>query len=231
MPIVAAADAPATERAEFIRKTYIHLGGAVLAFVAVAWALVTSPAAPKMMEWMVGGQYNWLFVLGGFMGVSWLAERWAQSGTSQGMQYLGLGLYVVAQAVLFVPMLYIAAYFTDPTVLPTAGIITALMFAGLTGTVAITGKDFSFLGKFLMFAGFGALGLIVASILFGFTLGLLFSFVMVAFASASILYQTSNIMHHYPVGAHVAAALSLFASVALLFWYILRIVMALQSRD
>jgi hypothetical protein len=48
---------------------------------------------------------------------------------------------------------------------------------------------------------------------------------MVAFASAAILYDTSKVMHHYSTQHYVAASLELFASVALLFWYILRIVM------
>jgi FtsH-binding integral membrane protein len=36
-------------------------------------------------------------------------------------------------------------------------------------------------------------------------------------------------MHEYRVGQHVAASLALFASVALLFWYILQLLMS--SRD
>jgi FtsH-binding integral membrane protein len=51
---------------------------------------------------------------------------------------------------------------------------------------------------------------------------------MVAFAGAAILYDTSNILHRYRTDQHVAASLSLFASVALLFWYILSI---FSSRD
>jgi FtsH-binding integral membrane protein len=71
----------------------------------------------------------------------------------------------------------------------------------------------------------------VASIFFGFSLGLLFSVLMVAFAAGFILYDTSNVLHHYRIGQHVAASLALFASVALLFWYVLRIVMAVTDRD
>ena len=51
---------------------------------------------------------------------------------------------------------------------------------------------------------------------------------MIVLASGSILYNTSAIMYHYAPGQHVAASLSLFASVALLFWYVLRLFM---SRD
>jgi uncharacterized protein len=86
------------------------------------------------------------------------------------------------------------------------------------------------LGGILKIAGFVALGLILCSIIFGFSLGLFFSFVMVVFASAAILYDTSKVMHHYAPHQYVAASLELFASVALLFWYVLRIVMALSSR-
>ena len=80
-----------------------------------------------------------------------------------------------------------------------------------------------------MVAGFAAMGLIACSILFGFQLGNLFTVAMIVFASAYILYDTSNVMHHYRTDQHVAAALALFARWRLLFWYILRLVMA--SRD
>jgi FtsH-binding integral membrane protein len=228
---VAAADAPAAERTEFIRKTYLHLGGAVLAFGAVAALLVKSPFAPWMMQKLALSSYSWLLVLGAFMAVGWVAERWAQSGASRATQYLGLGLYVVAEAIIFVPILYFAAYFAGPDVLPSAGILTATVFGGLTAAVFITGKDFSFLSQALMVGGFAALGLIVVAVLFGLELGAIFAAAMVVLAAGYILYYTSNVLHHYPVDAHVAAALALFASVALLFWYVLRLVMALSGRD
>jgi len=80
-----------------------------------------------------------------------------------------------------------------------------------------------------MWGGIGALLLIVAGALFGFELGMFFSVAMVVFAGAAILYDTSNVIHHFPEDRHVGAALELFASVALMFWYVLRIFMA--SRD
>jgi FtsH-binding integral membrane protein len=46
---------------------------------------------------------------------------------------------------------------------------------------------------------------------------------MVALAGASILYDTSNTLHHYEEDRYVAAALELFASVALMLWYVLRL--------
>ena len=223
---VLAAEAPAAERVDFIKKTYLHLGGAVLLFVLLEWALIRSPLAKPMIETMLGSRLSWLLVLGAFMGASYIAQSWARNSTSQAMQYAGLGLYVVAETVIFLPLLYIAAYVVkDPNLIPTAGLITGVVFVGLTAAVFLTGSDFSWMRQALTMAGFAALGVIVASLIFGFSLGLLFSAAMVILASGYILYYTSNVMHHYPIGSHVAAALALFAAVALLFWYVLRILM------
>jgi FtsH-binding integral membrane protein len=223
---VLAIDAPAAERADFIKKTYLHLGGAVLLFVLLEWALIRSPWAKPMVQTMLGSRFSWLFVLGAFMGVSYVAEAWARNSSSLGMQYAGLGLYVVAETVIFLPLLYIAVYFVkDPNLIPTAGLITGVVFVGLTAAVFLTGSDFSWMRQALTMAGFAALGVIAASLIFGFSLGLLFSAAMVILASGYILYYTSNVMNHYPIGSHVAAALALFSAVALLFWYVLRILM------
>ncbi len=224
----AAAHASANERAEFIRLTYGHLGGAILACAGLCYVLVQT-VGESMMRFAYGSPLNWLLMLGAFMAVGWIAEKWAASGGSQGKQYLGLGLYVVAEALLLTPMLYVAAYFIDPNVIPTAGVLTLIVFGGLTASVFLTKKDFSFMGRALMLGGFAAMGLIVVSLIFGFTLGSLFSAAMVALAAGYILYYTSNVLHHYPVGAHVAASLALFSAVALLFWYVLRLVIAFRE--
>ncbi len=218
--------AEATVRSDFIRRTYTHLAFAVLGFLAVENILLSWSGAPALVGLMVGG-YGWLVVLAAFMGVSWLADRWAQSDASPQLQYLGLGLFVVAEAVLFLPLLYMAVNFSSPEVLSKAGLMTLVLFGGLTFVAFTTRKDFSFLRGILAIGGFIALGVILVSILFGFSLGLFFSTIMVAYAAGSILYTTSNIIHHYRPDQHVAASLALFAGVALLFWYVLQIFMAL----
>ena len=222
------ADAGADARSTFIRKTYAHLAGAIGLFVLLEAMLLNAPFTPALVQTMMGSRYGWLVVLGLFMGVGFVADKWARSATSPGMQYLGLGLYVVAEAIIFLPMLYIATYMIEAPVIKPAALLTLTLFAGLTGTVFITRKDFSFLRSGLMMGGFVALGLIVASILFGFHLGTIFSVVMVGLSGGYILYYTSNVLHHYRTDQHVAASLALFAAVALMFWYILRLFM---SRD
>lgn len=223
-PFVVAADALPADRATFIRRTYLHLAGAILAFVALESVLLHSEVGLGLISLMTGGM-GWLVTLAAFMGVAYLADKLARSDAGTGVQYVGLGLYVVIEAVIFLPLLFIAAYRSDASVIPQAGLITGLLFAGLTATAFITRKDFSFLGSILTVCSFIALGVIVGGILFHFTLGLFFAAVMVFFAGGSILYTTSNILHHYRTDQHVAASLALFSGVMLMFWYVLRLLM------
>ena len=233
-PYVVAA-APEDVRATFIRRTYGHLAGAIGAFVLIECALFQIPGIEtKVMGALAQSPYSWLIVLGGFMLVSWLANKWALTSASKGMQYAGLSLYVIAQAVIFLPLLLLAAsprFLGAPEIIGQAAIITGFMFAGLTLIAFTTRKDFSFLGGIIKVGFLVALGIIVLSIFMGFSLGLFFSGAMVLLASASILWSTSNIIHHYGTEQYVAASLGLFASVALLFWYVLRILMILRGND
>lgn len=218
-----AAEALPQQRVSFIRKTYLLLAAAILMFVVIETFLFASGAAYMIASTLLVGRLGWLAVLAAFMGVSWLANWWANSQTSRAMQYLGLGLYVVAEAVIFVPLLFLAMIYSDPSVILKAGVVTIGLFLGITATVFLTRTDFSFLGPILAIGGFAALGFIVASAIFGFSLGSIFAFVMVAFAGTAILYNTSNVLHRYNTEQYVAASLTLFASIALLFWYILSI--------
>ena len=130
-----------------------------------------------------------------------------------------------AESIIFAPLLYIANTI-DPSVIQSAAITTLALFAGLTATVFVTRTDFSFLRAILVFGGFAAMGFILIAILFHFQLGAVFLYAMIALACGYILYDTSNILHHYRIGQHVAASLALFASVALLFWYVLQLFMS-----
>lgn len=229
----AAMFAEESERMGFIRRTYAHLTGAILALVALETALFATVPA-NTMEAMVGkmlGGWGWLLVLGAFMAVSWVARMWATSGASRTVQYAGLGLYVVAEAVILLPLLYIAIRL-DPKIPLTAALITAITFVGLTVFVMTTRVHLAGWGKYLAMAGFAGMGLIVASIVMGgFSIGILGCGFFVALACGYILYDTSNVLHHYQTSQYVAASLALFSSVVLLFWYVLRIVMMFSSDD
>lgn len=227
---VTVADASVETRASFIRKTYVHLVGAVLSFVALEcalFALVPASTQQAVMGWLGASPYMWLIVLGGFMGVSFIADRFARSSSSRPLQYSGLGLYVLAQAVLFMPLLWFAARLA-PGAIGAAALVTAIIFSALTAFVFITRTDFSWLRGILFVVGAAAFALIVAGAIFGFEMGLWFVVPMIALACGYILYQTSALIHEYQPGQHVAASLALFASVALLFWYVLRLIISLQ---
>jgi hypothetical protein len=220
--------AQAGSRDKFIARTYNHLFGAIALFAAIEVALFKLGVAERIAMLLMGGRYSWMLVLGGFMVVSWLASRAAHTSLSKTTQYAALGLFVLAEAIVFVPLLFIANN-VAPGSIQSAALVTMVGFAGLTGIAFWTRKDFSFLGAVLRWVGFGVLLLIGASLLFGFHLGTFFSVGMVVFAGAAILHDTSNVLHHFPEDRYVGAALELFASVALMFWYILRLFMS--SRD
>jgi uncharacterized protein len=207
-------------RGQFIARTYSNLVTAILAFTFIEVLLFKTGLAAPMATAMLGT--SWLLVLGGFMVISWLARSVAHRAQSQVAQYAALLGFVVGQAIIFVPLLYIADHYA-PGVIASAAGITIVAFIALTAVVFVTRKDFSFLRGILCWAGILALVAIVAGVVFGFNLGMWFSVAMVGVAGAAILYDTSKVLHHYPEDRYVAAALELFASVALLFWYVLSI--------
>lgn len=217
------------DRTAFYKKTYGHVAGGVLAFVLFEYLLLQSDALVEFMLSMTQG-YKWLLLLGGFMLITTYAESTAMKTADKNKQYLAYGIYILAQAVIFVPMIYIAAIYMDSgaEILQQAALVTLALFTGLTAVVMLTNKDFSFLKAGLTIGFFIALGLIIAGIIFGFDLGLWFSGAMCVLAAGSILYQTSQIVNKYSTDDYIPAALGLFASLMLLFWYILRIFM---SRD
>ncbi|MEP3209807.1 MAG: Bax inhibitor-1 family protein [Maribacter sp.] len=212
-------------RVTFYKKTYAHLAGAVLLFILVETLFFQIDVIVNFALSLTGG-VSWLLLLGGFMLVTNYAEKMALSSTNTNMHYAGLILYVIAEAFIFIPLIFIAMMMAEDgafDILNQAAILTLCLFTGLSAIVFLTKKDFSFLKSALTLGGFIAIGLIVAGTLFGFNLGLWFSAGMVILASGSILYQTSNMIHKYQEDQHVAASLGLFASLMLLFWYILSI--------
>ncbi len=223
-------EAPVDSRAAFIKNTYLHLAYAVMAFIGIEGLLLTVAPAELITETMLSSPFMWLAVLGVFMAVGWVARTWADNSESPAMQYAGLGLYVLAEAIIFVPILFIAQNFYEGVILQ-AAVITLATFGGLTVFALTTKADFSFLRGILVIGGFVALGLIVASLFLPISLGLVFSGAMILLACGYILYDTSNVMHKYRTDQHVAASLALFAALALLFWYVVRIVMIFASDD
>jgi len=217
-----------SEKTEFYKKTYTHVALGVLVFIMVISFFLNTPMIRDFALSLTQGKM-WFLMLGGFMFITHQAEKMAIKSHDRNKQYIGFGIYIVAEAFIFIPMIYMAMSMTNGVdLIQQAGILSVSLFAGLSAAVIFTNKDFSFLKTALTVGGFIALGLIAAGLLFGFNLGLWFSVGMIILAAGSILYQTSNLVHVYSSDQYVAAALGLFASLMLLFWYILRIFL---SRD
>lgn len=207
-------------RASFIAKTYGHLTAAIFVFAGIEVVLFKTGLALPIAQFMLGGP--WLLFLGAFVVAGWLARGVAHRSVSMPAQYAALLAYIVAEALIFVPLLFIAEVYA-PGAISSAALVTFLGFAGLTAIVFFTRKDFSFLRGILCWGGILALIAIVAGAIFGLQLGTWFSVGMIGLAGAAVLYDTSNVLHHYSEDRYVAAALELFASVALMFWYVLRL--------
>jgi len=216
-----------TIKAQFYKRTYGNLALGVLAFIVFETILLNTPFVVEgMINLLMQGKFSWLIILGAFMGVTWFAQSLTYKTANKPQQYAGFMLYVLAQAFLFVPLLYVALSMTGgSSLIVQAGVLTLALFLGLTGVVFGSNANFSFLRSILTIGFFLALGTIVAGMLFGFDLGLWFSLAMVGLASGSILYSTWQIKNEFAADQYVPAALSLFASLMLLFWYILRILM------
>lgn len=230
----ATATAGVSDRITFLRRTYALLGAALVALAAFTGGMMyfAPQTSFAMSRWAFSGSFNWLIVLALFMGVGYLSERLAWSQTSRGLQFAGLGIGVIAQGLLLQPLLWVAMLRFGASgglaVVAQATVVTIAIFVGLSLTVFLTKKDFSFLRGALVIASFAALGVILASMLFGFSLGAIFAGVMVLLMAGYILYQTSIVMKDFPPTAYVAAALMLFSTIATLFWYVLQLLMSLR---
>ncbi len=213
-------------RSAFLVKVYQHLALAVVAFMAIETLFFTVGIAERLFDFVFrSGGVGWLLILGGFMVVNWIASSSAHKLGNPTAQYGALFALAAAEAVIFAPFLYyVFNYLQDgSTTVASAAIVTIIGFAALTAVAMTTRKDLSFLRPLLIWGGIAALGLIVAAVMFSFALGPIFSVAMIALAGASILYQTQNIVRRYPEWAYVGAAVSLFGSLMMMFWYILQL--------
>jgi len=232
----AAAYAPENARLAFIRRTYLHLAVSVAALVGLEALLLqavnTRGGQAALAAWF-SNPISLLVVLALFIGGGFLARYMARAAMPPAVKYLGLAIYIAIQAVFLLPILYVAThhpkYGGGDAMIGQAGLLTLVTFGGLTLTVFLTKLDFSGIGPYLFVAMWVILGVIVAGIIFGFGLGLWISFACIALAAGFILYDTSNILHHYRTDEHVGASLELLADVVLLFYHILRVLMFTRS--
>jgi FtsH-binding integral membrane protein len=231
-----AVNATVDSRKAFIRKTYAHLTAAIYGLVLIEFLYFKTLPLDNWVPNLFAERWGWLALFGGYMLVSWIAQNWATSAASLGKQYAGLATYVFAFSVILCPMLWIANHFATPiggqsfSPITVAAVATLALFGVLTAIVFVSKKDFSFLGPILGISSFVILAIIALGAFGLLNLGTFFCMALVVFASGAILYDTSNVLHKYRTEQYVAAALALFASVGILFWYILQIVISMSNR-
>jgi FtsH-binding integral membrane protein len=210
-------------RTAFMGRVYARLVAGVAAFVLIELYLFTSGLAVAITEFVFST--SWLLILGGFMVVSWLANSVALRATTPGSQWGGYLLLVAANALIFAPMLVIAEAQVPGTV-AAAGQYSIAGFVILSVIAHRSARDFTWLGATLRWFGVLALVAIVIAVVTGSALGTWFSLAMIGFAGAAILYETQVILRETPPGRETVAAMALFSSLALMFWYVLRLLMS-----
>ena len=229
------AQAPASERAAFFRRTYGLVAIGFAAFAAllaifflgfdrqegIAFALFSGLFS--MMRSL--GGWSILLVMLAFWGATTVAQSLAFNRASRSSQYAGLGLYVVLEALIFIPLIGYVILSTKgnaSTVLVPAGIVTGGMIAGLTALVFMTNLDFSFLKVAIILGSFAALAIVLVGAIAGLSLGAWFSIAMIVLMATVILYQTNEIKNTLETDQHVAAAFILFSSFVTLLFYVIR---------
>lgn len=227
-PFTVAMAAPA-DRASFYRRTYGLVAASCVAFGLVLAGLLASPLADTLTALLFGnGMFGWLLVLGALWAISMFANRLAFGGVSRSTQLAGLGLYVVAEAVIFTPLINVCLHTFGSTVaineiVAPAALSTCMLAGGLTATVFMTKTDFSFLRAVVSIGSFVALGAILVFMLAGINPGTWFIVAMIAFMAAVILYYTWMVKEQFSTDQHVGAALVIFAGIATLFWYMIQL--------
>jgi len=221
-------DAPTEEQVIFYRKTYLTAGFSFLAWVFVIFGLFHSNIAQGLLDTM--GNVSWLLVLGIFLATSFICGK-LQFSDKTGLQYLGLGIYIVAYAIIFLPIINFAVehvcygdwYSAVDTVFMPALVAVGTIFAALTAMVFLTQKDFSFLKNFVVFGSFLAIGAIVIFSLTEMSMGSWFAIAMIVLMSGTILYETHKIKTEFNTTQYIGAGATLFASFMILLWYFIKL--------
>ena len=229
------ADAPAADRAAFFRRTYGLVAAAFGAFaVLLALFFVGFDQRQGIAFHLFSGLFSMIDSLGGwsvllvmvaFWGANSVAQSLAFNRASRGSQYAGLGLYVILEALIFVPLIGFVIISTKGdagSVLIPAGIVTGAIIAALTALVFMTNLDFSFLKVAIVIGSFAALAIVIVAAIAGLSLGAWFSIAMIVLMASVILYQTNEIKNTLETDQHVAAAFILFSAFVTLLFYVIR---------
>jgi FtsH-binding integral membrane protein len=226
--------APVEERVSFYRRTYLHVAGALLAFAALLALFfagfdqqtgIAFVLAKSLFDFMSSmGAWSWLLVMAAFWVGTMVAQGLAMNRASVASQYAGLGLYVVLEALIFIPLLAVVHIKTGgqmSQILVPACTLTGALVVGLTLSVFMTNADFSFLRTVIVIGSVVALAVVLLSFFVPMVLGTWFALAMILLMATAILYQTWVIKTQLTTGDYIIAAFMLFSSIVTLLWYVI----------
>lgn len=200
-----------------LRNTYALLAMTLL------FSAVTAGAAMAMG---IERMNIFVFFIGAY-GLMFLVHKTANSATGllatfAFTGFMGFTLGPILSAYLAVP--------NGAALIMNALMMTGATFIGLSAVALITKKDFSFLGNFLLAGAIVLILAMVAALIFNIpTLSLAVSAGFVLFASAAILFQTSEIVHRAGETNYILATITLYVSIYNLFISLLSILGVMSS--
>lgn len=237
-------------RLGFLRKVYLLFGGTMTVWAATSFLVMNNEATLGWMFNVMGGGFLTFMLI---MAALFVVLR--MTANTFPLNLIGLGVFGVVEGFLTAPLIYIAmatregneeamvalqsGQLLPGTELAAGGagivlqafLLTVAVFGGLTAYALTTKRDFLWL-RGALWAGFALLlGILVLSF-FGIGGGLVggmgWSIAWVVLMAGFVLYDTQNILKHYPANAAPAAAATLFIDFVIMFKYIL---MLLMRRD
>ncbi len=210
-------------RMAFIRKVYSLFGMGMLGWIGLTWFIVSNVELLKlaMTPAVMWGSFGvWIASCLGFGFLSRLSEA------VSALLYL---LLLTAAAAMTGPQVAINAAASGAAVVGQAFLLTVVIFGSLTAYVFMTKSDFSVWGGALVVGTVALFAIGILSIFFPMG-GMMkwYSYAVVLLFSGWVLYDTSNILHHYSENMAMTAAVALFIDFVIIFWHLLRI---LGGRD
>jgi uncharacterized protein len=217
-----------TTKKSFLLKTYLHLFLG-LGLFAVFSGLFYALGLGYLMLNLFSVPFMSFVVFGLFIGASTIAQNLAFTKSNKVIQYLGLAVYALVEAVFFAPLILIVS--AVPQVLLLAIAVGSILFLALSLVALFSGKDFSFLRSILTYTSIVVFGLILVSFVFPALIsGIWFSGFMILLTGGYILYDTNKILREFEEDQYIGAAVMLLASFLLLLWYVIRFLLSLSKK-
>lgn len=214
-------DLSADEKTAFYKKVYAHLGAYILGFILTSVVFYEMEIGYKILDVIEESSFYWILMLGAFWGVSWIGDHFSEHPTN-GMPYAGPAIIILAEATIFSPLFAWVNYYhsgvLDNAIFASIVIVGAMIFA-----VHKSKANFEPIGAMLKVGSIVGFGFILSAIVFDFSLGSIFSWIMLALAGGYVLYDTSKIIHEYEKNQYVLASTRLLMSSLFFFWYVIRI--------